>query len=107
MGRFLLLRMNIPNLYPKLLHPVHGNDESAEEYIFDLCFLLGVPLKPLFWFRPDTYTETQIWPMLSADTVTDTKTETTLQRENLFTDIMGYFFHHKRAPKTKFAAKYL
>ena len=99
MGRFLLLQMNIPKLYPKLLHPVHVNEESAEEYIFDLCFLLGVRLKPIFWFRPDTYTETQIWQI--------TKTETTLQRENLVTDSMGYFFHHKRAPKTKFAAKYL
>ena len=48
MGRFLLLQMNIPNLYPKLLHPVHGNDESAEEYIFDLCLLLDARLKPLF-----------------------------------------------------------
>ena len=44
---------------------------------------------PLFWFRSDTETETQIGRyfrpvLLSADTVTDT--ETTFQRENLVTD---------------------
>ena len=36
-------------------------------------------------------------------------TETIFQRENLVTDIgfsMEYFFHHKRATKTKFTAKY-
>ena len=37
------------------------------------------------------------WPILLADTVTITKT--TFQRENLVTDIMRYFFNHKRAPK--------
>ena len=50
------------------------------------------------------YDRNHYWPILSADTVTDTETdtETTFQRENL----MGYFSHHKRAPKTKLAAKY-
>ena len=38
-------------------------------------------------------------PILSVDTVTDT--ETTFQRENLVTDSMGHFFHHKRALKIK------
>ena len=32
-------------------------------------------------------------------------TETTFQRENLVSNSMGYFFRHKRAPKTDFAAK--
>ena len=31
---------------------------------------------------------------------------TTFEKENLVTDTMGYFFHHKKAPKTKFAAKF-
>ena len=31
--------------------------------------------------------------------------ETKFQQENLVTDSMGYFFHHKRTPE-KFAAKY-
>ena len=39
-----------------------------------------------------------------ADTVTDT--ETTFQSENLEPNSMRYFFHPKRAPKTKFADKY-
>ena len=28
-GGYLLLQNNIPNLYPKLLHPVHGKYESV------------------------------------------------------------------------------
>ena len=40
--------------------------------------------------------------IFSADTVTDT--ETTFQR--YITDSMRYFFHHKRALKTKFAVKF-
>ena len=39
-----------------------------------------------------------------ADTVFDI--ETTLQRANLDIEIMGYFFNHNKAPKTKFASKY-
>ena len=37
------------------------------------------------------------------DTVNNT--ETTFQMKNIVTDRMGYFFHDKRAPKSKFAAK--
>ena len=48
--------------------------------------------------------KTQNWPILLADTSTDT--ETTFQRENLVTDSVGYFFHHKGALKTKFAGKF-
>jgi hypothetical protein len=53
-----------------------------------ICFLLtNVQPKPvLFWFRPDTVTQTQIG-QYSADTVTDT--ETTFQRKNLVTNSMG------------------
>ena len=43
------------------------------------------------------------------DTVTNTETnidESTLQKEILDTDTMGYFFHHNMVPKTKYAAKY-
>ena len=58
--------------------------------------------KPLFWFRFNTVNPN--WRILSANTVTDT--ETTSQRKNLVTDSIGYFFHHKRAPKTKFSATY-
>ena len=62
----------------------------------------SVRLKLLFWFRSDTETETQIGRyVLSANTVTDTKL-----RENLGTDSMRYFFHHKRAPKIKFSSKH-
>ena len=45
----------------------------------------------------------------SANTVIDTvtNTETTFQRKNLVTNCMGYFFHHRRAPKAKFATKIL
>ena len=42
-------------------------------------------------------------PILLADTVTDT--ETTFQIKNIITDRNEYFFQHKMAPKTKFAAK--
>ena len=57
-----------------------------------------------FLIKSLVYDRNHYWPILSADTVTDTKTdtETTFQRENL----MGYFSHYKRAPKTKLAAKY-
>ena len=58
----------------------------------------SVQTKPLFWFRSNTKTYQNLnWPILSADTVTDT--ETPIQRENLVNDSMW-------APKTKFAAKY-
>ena len=56
--------------------------------------------KPLFWFRSDTDTETQIGRYFGADTATDT--ETRFQGENSVTN----FFRHKRAPKTKSVAKY-
>ena len=56
--------------------------------------------KPLFWFRYNTDTETQIGQYFRADTVTDT--ETRFQGENPVTN----FFYHQRAPKTKFVAKY-
>ena len=36
------------------------------------------------------------WRTISADTVTDT--ETTIERKNLVTNSMGYFFNHKKAP---------
>ena len=61
--------------------------------------------KPLFWFRSDNDTKT----FILADTVTNTETntdESTLQKENLDTDSMGYFFHHNMVPKIKYAAKY-
>ena len=59
---------------------------------------ISVPLKPLFWFRSDTETKTQIdryFRLIPKP-----------KRKNLVTDSMGYFFDHKRAPKSKFAAKY-
>ena len=31
-GGFLLLQKDIPNLYPKLLHPVHGIDKMESNY---------------------------------------------------------------------------
>ena len=48
------------------------------------------------------------WPIPSANTVTDTETntESTFQKKNLVTDSMGYFFHHNMVPKTKYAAIY-
>ena len=36
-GRFVLLQKDIPNLYPKLLHPMHGIDKmSTLNFIFHL-----------------------------------------------------------------------
>ena len=32
-GGFLLLQKDIPNLYPKLLHPVHGIDKMDSNYL--------------------------------------------------------------------------
>ena len=61
---------------------------------------ISVRPKPIFWFRCDTDTETQIGRYFRADTVTDT--ETRFQGENPVTN----FFHQQRAPKTKFVAKY-
>ena len=37
---------------------------------------------------------------------TATNTETTFEKKNLVSDSIGYLFHYKRAPKTKFATKY-
>ena len=50
----------------------------------------GVRPKLLYWFMSDTVTNT----------------ENTLQMKNLLAHSMGYFSHYKRAPKSKFAAKY-
>ena len=41
----------------------------------------SVQPKPLFWFKSNTKTETQIGRYFSANTITNT--ETTFQRENL------------------------
>ena len=60
----------------------------------------SVQPKPLFWFKSNTDTETKISWYFWANTVTDT--ETRFQGENPVTN----FFHHQRAPKTKFVAKY-
>ena len=46
-----------------------------------------------FWFR----SRNPNWPILSADTVADTKT--TFQRENLVTDSMRFFFITKGSLK--------
>ena len=32
-GGFLLLQKDIPNIYPKLLHPVHGIDKMESNYL--------------------------------------------------------------------------
>ena len=45
-------------------------------------------------------------PKLKPKLATVTDTETTFSRENLVTDSMRYFFHHKRAPETKFSSKH-
>ena len=34
-----------------------------------------------------------------------TDNKTTVQKKNVVTNIRGYFFHHNRAPETKFAVK--
>ena len=39
-------------------------------------------------------------------TDTETDTKTTFQRNNLVTESIGNFSHHKRAPNTKFSARY-
>ena len=60
----------------------------------------SVRQKPLIWYRSDTDTETQIGRYFQADILTDT--ETIFQGESSVIN----FFHHQRATKTKFVAKY-
>ena len=57
--------------------------------------------KPLFWFRSDTQTETLIWPLLSADTITDTETT----KFQMYIGSVGYFSHQNKVPEFKFQVK--
>ena len=72
---------------------------------FNFSYVVGSSMggfENIFWFRSNTKTNTQIGQYFRPISLI---TETTFQRENLVSNSMGYFFHHKRAPKTKFAAK--
>ena len=56
--------------------------------------------KPLFWFRSNTETNTQIGQYFQSIPKPHFK------RKNLVTDFVMFFFHHKRAPETKFSSKH-
>ena len=73
---------------------------TGEEIVGSKDPISSIRQKPLFWFRSNTDTETQIGRYFRADTVINTKTR--FQGKNPVTN----FFYHERAPTTKLFAKH-
>ena len=70
-----------------------------------LRILNSVRPTPLFWFMSNIETQTKNDRYFRADKYRK-QWKPHFQGRNLVTDIVGYFFHYKRAPKTKLTAKH-
>ena len=72
--------------------------------VFDITYTwVEYNQKTIFWFRLDTKREPQIGRYRNRYQNHISKEESSYQK---FSFSMGYFFYHKRAPKTKFVGKF-